>query len=47
MSTTLKAAMQELSKQIGDYWASTATSNGAAGGTTIVDTALKAKATTG
>jgi len=44
MSTTLEAAMQELSKQIGDYWASTATSNGAAGGTTIVDTALKAKA---
>ena len=44
MSTTLEAAMQELSKQIGDYWAGTATSNGASDGTTIVDTALKAKA---
>ncbi len=43
MSTTLLAAEQELSKQIGDYWAGTATSAGAAGGTTIIDTALKAK----
>src|SRR3972149_846942 len=44
MSTTLEAAVVELSKQIGDYWASNATSAGAAGGTTVVDTLLKAKA---
>jgi len=35
--------MVELSKQIGDYYTGTATSDGAAGGTTIVDTGLKAK----
>jgi len=44
MSTTLLAAEIELSKQLGDYWASTTTSAGAAGGTTLVDTALIAKA---
>ena len=44
MSTSLSTARIELSKQLGDYWAGTATSAGAAGGTTIVDTALKAKA---
>ena len=44
MATNLANAMVELSKQIGDYWSSTATSNGEANGTTIVDTSLKAKA---
>ncbi len=43
MSTTLTNSVIEFSKQIGDYWAGTATGNGAAGGTTIVDTALKAR----
>lgn len=43
MSTTLLNAQIQLSKDIGDYWASTATSDGAAGGTTIVDTALMSK----
>jgi len=42
MSTTLAAAMVELSKQLGDYWASTTT--GAGSSTTLVDTALMAKA---
>lgn len=44
MSTSLANARIEASKQLGDYWAGTTTSAGAAGGTTIVDTALKAKA---
>lgn len=44
MSTTLLAAQVALSKELGDYWASTTTSNGAAGKTTLVDTALMAKA---
>ena len=44
MSTTLLNAEVELSKQLGDHWASTTTSNGASDGTTLVDTALKAKA---
>ena len=44
MSTTLENAMIELSKQIGDFWDGTSTSAGAAGGTTLVDTGLKAKA---
>jgi len=43
MSTNLLSAEIALSKEIGDYWSSTTTSNGAADGTTIVDTALKAK----
>ena len=43
MTTTLLAAEAELSKQIGDYWTGTTTSDGAAGGTTLIDTALKAK----
>ena len=43
MTTTLSAAQVELSKQLGDYWASTSTSAGAADFTTIVDTALIAK----
>lgn len=43
MSTTLLACEEELSKQLGDYWASTTTSDGASGGTTLVDAALKAK----
>lgn len=43
MTTTLRNAEILLSKEIGDYWAGTATSNGAAGGTSIVDTALSAK----
>jgi hypothetical protein len=41
MTTTLKAAMQELSKQLGDSWQSTSTSGGSS--TTIVDTSLQAK----
>ena len=44
MSTLLSAARIELSKQLGDYWASASDSAGAAGGTTIKDTALMAKA---
>jgi hypothetical protein len=43
MTTTLRNAEIELSKQMGDYWASTTTSDGNANGTTLVDTALKAK----
>jgi len=42
MTTTLENCMTELSKQIGDYWASTSTSSGSS--TTIIDTALIAKA---
>ncbi len=41
MSTTLANCQIELSKQIGDYWASTTTSVGST--TSLVDTALKAK----
>jgi len=44
MSTTLLNAEVALSKDIGDYWASTTTSAGNVGGTTLVDTALMAKA---
>jgi len=44
MTTTLENSEVELSKQIGDYWSGTTTSAGAAGGTTVVDTALMAKA---
>ncbi len=45
MATSLENAMVELSKQIDlDFWESTTTSAGAGGGTTIIDTALKAKA---
>jgi len=43
MSTLLSACRIELSKQINDYWASATTGDGLAGGTTLVDTALKAK----
>ena len=43
MTTTLAVNRVELSKQQGDYWASASTSAGAAGGTTIIDTALAAK----
>lgn len=42
MTTTLLAAEEELSKQIGDYWASTTTTTGTVA-TTLTDTALKAK----
>ena len=42
MSTTLLAAEQLLSKEIGDYWSSTTT--GAGSTTALVDTALMAKA---
>jgi len=45
MATTLANCMIEMSRQMGDLWSSSATSSGAAGGTTIVDTALSAKAT--
>lgn len=41
MTTTLLAAEQELSKQIGDYWSSTTT--GAGSTTTLVDSALLQK----
>jgi len=44
MSTTLADARIALSQDIDDYWAGTTTSAGAAGGTTVVDTALAAKA---
>ena len=44
MSTTLLNSAIALSKDLGDHWASTTTSDGAADGTTLVDTALKAKA---
>ena len=43
MSTTLLNSEISLSKQIGDYWDSTTTSAGAEGGTTVIDTELKAK----
>ena len=42
MTTSLETLLGDLSKQIGDYWASAATSGGSS--TIIVDTALKAKA---
>lgn len=42
MGTTLLAAEVALSKEIGDYWAGTTTSAGSS--TTVVDTALMAKA---
>ena len=42
MSTTLLAAMQELSRQLGDYWSST--TDGAGTAPTLVDSALMAKA---
>ncbi len=41
MTTTLAVNRVELSRQIGDYWASTTTSSG--GDTTIIDNLLKAK----
>ncbi|MBE3143595.1 MAG: hypothetical protein IMZ61_06690, partial [Planctomycetes bacterium] len=41
MTTTLAVARQLLSKELGDYWASTTTSAGST--TAIVDTALKAQ----
>ncbi len=44
MSTTLANCRIELSKQLSDYWASTTTTAGNAGGTTYLDTALMAKA---
>jgi hypothetical protein len=44
MSTTLANARILLSEELGDFWSGAATSNGAAGGTTIVDTLLMAKA---
>ena len=43
MATSLIQCECLLSKGMGDYWASTTTSAGASGGTTIIDTALKAK----
>jgi len=42
MTTTLNNCRIELSKQMGDYWASTTTSAGDS--TSVIDTALKAKA---
>ena len=42
MTTSLEAANVLLSKELGDYWSSTTTGAGAA--TSLVDTALKAKA---
>ncbi len=43
MTTTLLAAEQLLSKQLGDYWASTTTSAGSSAYTSLIDTSLKAK----
>ena len=43
MATTLTVLRQELSKELGDYWASSLTSIGAADGTTIIDTVLTDK----
>jgi hypothetical protein len=43
MATTLANCRIGLSKELNDYWASSATSNGDAGGVTIVDTALQSK----
>ena len=43
MTTALSACRIELSKQLSDYFASATTGDGVAGGTTLVDTALKAK----
>ena len=43
MSTTLANSRIELSKQLNDFWASATTGAGAAGGTTLVDSLLKAK----
>ena len=42
MSTTLENCMLELSRQIGDFWASTTTA-GTGSSTQVIDTALKAK----
>jgi len=44
MSTSLLNCEILLSKEIGDYWASTTTSAGNTAKTTLIDTALKAKA---
>lgn len=44
MSTTLLEAEVLLSKELGDYWSSAATADGLAGGTTLIDADLKAKA---
>ena len=43
MTTALSVNRIELSKQIGDFWASSTTSAGSGGGTTVIDNALKAK----
>jgi len=43
MTTTLANARIALAKDMGDYWASATTSAGNAGGTTMIDTALKNK----
>ncbi len=42
MTTSLSTAGEILSKELGDFWSSTTTAAGTA--TTLVDTALKAKA---
>lgn len=41
MSSTLTVLIQRLAEQLGDYWSSSASGDGAVGGTTLVDTALK------
>jgi len=43
MSTTLINSVVALSKDLGDYYAGTATSSGNTGGTTLVDTSLMSK----
>ncbi|KKN72883.1 hypothetical protein LCGC14_0405870 [marine sediment metagenome] len=43
MTTTLAVNRQELSRQIGDFWAGTTSGTGNGGGTTMIDDALKAK----
>ena len=42
MTTTMLNAEAELSKQLGDWWSGTTTSAGSS--TTLIDTALMAKA---
>ncbi len=44
MPTTLANCMIVLAKELNDYWDGTTTSDGAADGTTVIDTALKAQA---
>lgn len=44
MTVSLENLRREMSRQMGDFWNSSLTSNGNAGGTTLVDTELQRKA---